>query len=198
MATIPENNNLLTAMQSRFFEEDAACLCRLVRICFQMVHPRYEDIDMAGEEKDECLLTAFQERIVLPAHSGPGGGWNDRSLSLQAGEYYTMPPVVWHLMCYAENQGRFLPDQALEKALRSVLGEETTETAALFRESRKHARKGQIEAGLFAALARNLGLDLDLHDTLDCYVLLGIASPCSKGEVHTGLVWYELNPCLFY
>jgi hypothetical protein len=100
-------------------------------------------------------------------------------------------------MRYAEDQGRFLPEQALEKALGSVLGEETTDTAVLLREARKHAHKGQIEAGLFAALARNLGLDLDLHETLDRYVLLGIASPCSKGEVHTGLVWYEINPCLF-
>ncbi|MCF8029321.1 MAG: hypothetical protein K9K39_00310 [Desulfohalobiaceae bacterium] len=198
MTAIPENDFLLTAMQSRFSEEDAACLCSLVRTCFQMVHPRYQDIDMAVEEKDECLLTAFQKRIVLPAHSGPGGGWNDRSLSLQEEEYYTMPPVVWYLMRYAEDQGRFLPEQALEKALRSVLGEEMTETAALFREARKHAQKGQIEAGLFAALARNLGLDLDLHETLDRYVLLGIASPCSKGQVHTGLVWYEINPCLFW
>jgi len=197
MTATSENDPLLTALSDRFPEE-AACLCRLVRTCFRMVNPRFEEIDMEGESKEECLLTAFGERIVLPARSGPSGGWNDRSLRLETGEYYSMPPVIWHLMRLAETRGRFVPDLALEEALRSVLGEDTAQTAALFWEASKHAQRNHVEAGLFAVLARNLDLDLDVHETLDRYVLLGIASPYAKADVNTGLVWYEINPCLFW
>lgn len=195
---MPENDFLMQALSTRFPEEEAACLRRLVLDCFREVNPRYEDIDISGENKDECLLEAFEERIVVPARSGPGGGWNDRSLRLEAGEYYTMPPVVWHLMHLAQVHGRFLPDQALHEALCSVLGEDTEQSASLVREARKHVTRHYLEAGLFAVLARNLELDLDLHETLDRYVLLGIASPYAKGDVNTGLAWYEINPCLFW
>jgi hypothetical protein len=193
-----EKDALLQALSSRFPEEDATCLRQLVLTCFQAVNPRYEDIHMPGEIKDECLLAAFEDRILVPARSGPGGGWNDRSLCLEAGEYYTMPPVVWHLMRLAQARGRFVPDEALEESLRSVLGQDTDQSSALLREARKHVRRHYLEAGLFAVLARNLDLDLDVHDTLDLYVLLGIASPYAKGDVNTGLVWYEINPCLFW
>lgn len=198
MAAIPENDLLFTALRGRFAEEEAGCLCRLVWTCFRLVNPRYEDIDMDGERKEECLLTAFGERIVLPAGSGPSGGWNDRSLRLEAGEYYSMPPVIWHLMRLAQIQGRFVPDLALEEALRSILGEDTAQTATLFWEACKHAQRHHVEAGLFAVLARNLDLDLDVHETLDRYVLLGMASPYSMADVNTGLVWYEINPCLLW
>jgi hypothetical protein len=198
MTATPESDPLFAALSGRFPEEEAACLCRLVRICFQMVNPRYEDIDMTAERKQECLLTAFGERIVLPARSGPGGGWNDRSLRLEAGEYYSMPPVVWHLMRLAQAHGRFMPGTALEEALRTVLGEDTAQTSALLWEACKHAQRHHVEAGLFAVLARNMDLDLDLHETLDRYVLLGVASPYSRADVHTGLVWYEINPGLFW
>jgi len=199
MTATAEGDVLFTALCGRFAEEDAACLSRLIQTCFRLVNPRYEDIDMEGERKNECLLTAFGERIVLPARSGPSGGWNDRSLRLEAGEYYGMPPVVWHLMRIARARERFLPRLALEEALRPLFGEEgTTQGAALVWEACKHAQRLHVEAGLFGVLARNLGLDLDLHETLDRFVLLGIASPYAKADVNTGLVWYELNPCLLW
>ena len=198
MTDTQESHALLSALRTRFSEEDAESLLELVGTCLRLVNPRYEDIALEREKKDECLLIAFEERIVLPAHSGPGGGWNDRSLRLEAGEFYTMPPLVWHLMCSARDSGRFSPEHALEQTLRSVLGEGFEQNAALIREARKHVRRGYLEAGLFGVLAQNLDLDLDLHETLDRYVLLGIASPYAKADVNTGLVWYEINPCLFW
>ena len=197
MQTGAMEKNLESALQERFGDE-AASLGRLVRICLEEVNPRYEDIDLPADIKQECLLTAFSERLVIPARSGPHGGWDDRSLQLAEGEYYMMPLVARHLMQQAAKEGSLAPEGALDEVLDSCMSQEAEPVARLVRGSRSHARQGRVEAGLFYEVARSAGLDLDLHHTLDTLVLLGVVSPSSQGTPHAGLAWYELHPCLLW
>lgn len=109
-----------------------------------------------------------------------------------------MPLLVRHLMSNAAREGELVPHKALENVL-SLLSKEPKEgTRELVHLACENCRQGKIEAGLLYVVAQRSGLELDLHETLDALDLLGVVSPSSKGPVGAGLVWYELNPCLFY
>jgi hypothetical protein len=43
-----------------------------------------------------------------------------------------------------------------------------------------------------------LEIALDLHDVIDLFVICGIISSCTRGPMTTGLVWYEINACLYW
>ena len=58
--------------------------------------------------------------------------------------------------------------------------------------------KHEIEVGIMQMVSTKLELEMDMHDTLDRFVRCGIMSPRTQRTIHTGISWYELNPCLYW
>ncbi len=48
------------------------------------------------------------------------------------------------------------------------------------------------------AIAAEMGLEMDIHDTLDRFVRCGILSPQTQRSLHTGFSKYEMNPSLYW
>jgi hypothetical protein len=47
-------------------------------------------------------------------------------------------------------------------------------------------------------LGQSLEGPLDLHASMDLFVLAGMMSPCTGMSVPSGLAWFEINPSLFW
>jgi hypothetical protein len=195
--TQKHSKTLETALKPVFPDEEAEALARLLESFSPHDTIYYENIDLPAEAKDDCILMAFEERLLIPMASAPGGAWQDRTLGLSPGTLYIMPRVVKALVDKASETGRFDPD----RAVRDVLAEKDDNEAVdrlldFFNRLKPHAVSYKIEAGLLSALNRESGLDL--HETIDLFVLVGMMSPCTRGPITSGLSWYEINPALYW
>jgi len=191
--------NLESALQPIFPGEEAVYLTRLLEYFKTCDTAYYEAIDLPGDIKDDCILMAFEERLLIPQATRPGGAWQDRMLTLAPGTLYIMPRVVKKLVAGAADTGTF--DSAA--AIRAVLAEKNDEAWVsrlidFFYRLKPHAVAYKIEAGLMDTLNRSAHAPLDLHDTVDLFVLVGMMSPCTRGPITTGLAWYEINPALYW
>jgi len=55
-----------------------------------------------------------------------------------------------------------------------------------------------ILTGLLKFYHEKYDFGLDLHHTLDLFVIGSIMSPCPQKSFITGLSWYEISPALFW
>jgi hypothetical protein len=193
-----EHNRLREALAARFGSRDAPCLAQLLAAGAERDFIRYGELDLQCPDRDEHILALFEERVLLPIHRGAGSSWGEKSLRLEPGESYFMPPVARRMVRCGSRTGRFDALQALSETLAGGDCEQTDELVRLIAECLGHARSLRLEAGLLVPLARSLGLDLDLHDAVDQYVVQGILSPCKGVSQASGLAWYEINGCLFW
>ena len=195
---------LQTALQAHFPASEARLLARLLGAGLSVDTIAYEQVDLPPDLRDDVILTAFEERALIPIRSSRSAAWEDRVLSLAPGERYFMPGVVRTLLTDARETGRLDP----AAAVRRVLSQETAtlpaaagqaaRLAALVAGLREHAAAFRAETGLMKVIARQCRLTLDLHDVIDILVISGILSPCTHGPVVAGLSWYEVNACLYW
>jgi len=190
--------NLETALLSVFSNEEAGCLARLLHSFNSGESIYYENIDLSHAVKDDCILTAFEERLIIPQLSSQGSAWEDRMLQLQPGALYIMPWVTRRLVDGAEANAVFDPNGAI----RQVMAEKDEGLARamidFFNKLKPHAVSYKVEGGLMNTLNRGYDPPLDLHEVLDHFVLAGMMSPCTRGPITKGLVWYEINPSLYW
>jgi hypothetical protein len=188
--------NLVTALSSVFTAEDTVCLARLMLSAAPNGEMLYEAVDLPAEIKDEWILEAFEERLLLPRLSRPGGAWQDRLLTMQAGAVYVLPPVVQVLIEAASISGVLDPSGAVSRTLPETDETKTAQRVQLFDTLKHHAVAFQLEAGLMNILNSSYTPGLDLHDSLDQFVWAGMMSPCPARSMKTGLAWYEINRAL--
>ena len=192
------HENLVNALSSVFPGEDAVCLARLLRGAAPKGQVLYEAVDLPDEIKDEWMLWAFEERLLLPRLSRPGGAWQERLLTLQAGAVYVMPPVVRVLVDAASAFGVLDSAGAIRRTLPETDATRAAQLVQLFDILKHHTVAFQLEAGLMHLLNSIYTPGLDLHDALDQFVLAGMMSPCTGRSIATGLAWYEINRALFW
>jgi hypothetical protein len=195
---------LQAALRAQFSEQAAGHLARLFDTGLSAETITYEQIDLPRDQRDDIILTAFEERALIPIRSSSSAAWEDRVLSLAPGERYFMPGVVRILLAAARESARLDPHRAVE----SVLCQQTAtlpeaagqcdRLAAFVAGLKGHATSYKAEVGLMKAVARECRLTLDLHDVIDILVICGILSPCTHGPVIAGLSWYEINACLYW
>ncbi|HMA67177.1 MAG TPA: hypothetical protein VKO20_05105, partial [Desulfosalsimonadaceae bacterium] len=72
-------DNIRNALTAVFPEEEAGNLARLLASVNPDDTLYYEAIDLPAAEKDEYILMAFEERLLIPYASRPGSGgaWED-------------------------------------------------------------------------------------------------------------------------
>ncbi len=190
------HENLVTALSSVFTGEDAVCLARLLLSAAPNGEVLYETVDLPDEIKDEWILWAFEERLLLPRLSRPGGAWQDRLLTMQAGALYFMPPVVQVLIEGASLSGVLDTADTIIRTLPETDKTKAGQLVQLFNTLKQHAVAFQLEAGLMNILNNTYTPGLNLHDSLDQFVLAGMMSPCPARSMTTGLAWYEINRAL--
>ena len=180
------------------FGSEAADLAYLLDICLQNECTSYAAIDLPTEDKNECLLTAFEERALVPVQTRPSQGWDSCGLRFTPDESYFMPRVARTLLCKAQDSGKLDSEQAVQEVLADCSGADAEAMASLFAEAKAHVRSYRFEAGLLHRVLQDLNLSLDLHASMDMFVLAGMISPCTAVSVPSGLAWFEVNRCLFW
>lgn len=189
---------LREALSSHFDEHDADCLSRLLALSLDRETTGYEDLDLICPDRDDHILTLFEERVLMPVHCLSGSSWEERGLRLDPGEHYFLPAVARAMLRYACWTGQIDSEQALTGALATCPSVDTQDLVRLLMHCREHTTAHRLEAGIIGAVARKLGLDLDLHQAVDLFVAAGILSPCKGVSQASGLSWYEMNACLFW
>lgn len=180
------------------FGAEAADLALIFEVCLDKECISYAEIDLPEEDKNESLLTAFEERALIPVQIRPSQGWDSCGLRLTAEESYFMPRVVRILLTHARETGRLDTKKAVQEVLAGCSGQDAGNMARLFEKAKSHARSFKFEAGLLHQLGQGLEGPLDLHASMDLFVLAGMMSPCTGMSVPSGLAWFEVNPSLFW
>jgi len=189
---------LKTALMYQFQEPQARHLAMLFELSLAVETLCYEQIALPKDQKHDCILIAFEERMLIPDKSGRSSAWEDRILSLCPGEIYFIPPVVRCYIERARETGKFDSESAVKQTLLQHVKSHVDDLVRFFVTVRHHAAAYTAEVGLMGAIMREIGLTLDLHDVIDLFVILGIISPCTRSPMATGLSWYEINPCLYW
>jgi len=191
-------NRLRQALASHFDQHEADCLARLLSLCLEKEVVGYEELDLICPDKDDHILTLFEERVLLPCQGGNDVSWEERGLRLDPGERYVVPAVARSLIRYAGWTGELDTEQALTGALSMCPSIDTQDLVRLVTHCLAQTTSHRLEAGLVGAMAKRLGLTIDLHDAVDLFVASGILSPCKGVSQASGLSWYEMNSCLFW
>ncbi len=191
-------NRIHSALSSCFNAHDARCLAGMLFKCMEKESTTYAELQTDCADKDDHILTLFKQRVLIPIYSGTGSAWEEKSLQLVPEETYFMPPVARSMLRFCAWSARPDAEQALTGVLSVCPAVDVQPIVRLVMRSLQHTRAYRLEAGLFGALARELGLELDLHQTVDLLAAQGVLSPCKGLAMSSGISWYELNPCLFW
>ncbi|MFP4034181.1 MAG: hypothetical protein ACLFT5_01610 [Desulfovermiculus sp.] len=189
---------LLEQSLRNHFGAEAADLAQIFDVCLDKECTSYAEIDLPEEDKNESLLTAFEERALVPVQIRPSQGWDSCGLRLTAEESYFMPRVVRILLTHARDTGRLDTKKAVQEVLAGCSTADAGNMALLFEKAKSHVRSFKFEAGLLHQLGQNLEGPFDLHASMDFFVLAGMMSPCTGMSVPSGLAWFEVNPSLFW
>jgi len=191
-------SRLSGALSVRFNGEEAGDMAVLLSQCCCGDGICYAEIDIGPGLRDEIVLLACEERLLLPIKSLRGSAWEDRILNLDDNERYRMPRVVKLLVEKADETGEWDLDYALGKALDEA-GESDIEGMLRFlHELIAMAPRYEVEVDVMQAVRAELGIEMDMHETLDRFVRSGIMSPRTNRSLQTGSAKYELNPCLYW
>ena len=190
--------NLLNALLNLFSTSDALLLEKLLKDIFRKEAIRYEDIDIAASQKNDVLLMAFEERILIPAKSRSGPAWEDKILDFTNTGHYFIPPVVKAILNTMCETGEPSCERAVKKTLTNVIQEDPGDFVKLLQTIMIHAVNYTFETGLLEIFFKKRAMDCDLHDVIDIFVICGMISPCPRKSLMTGLAWYEINPTLYW
>ncbi|MGM0453418.1 MAG: hypothetical protein ACQERN_09670 [Thermodesulfobacteriota bacterium] len=189
---------LTRALADQFSESEAPAMARLLVAALANENIYYEDLPLDDAGKNDYLLMAYEERLLIPIRSQQTAAWDDRTMRFGPGEMFFMTRLVRTLLENAAKTGVF----DSEAAIRHILAHETeghiADSVRFLKQIRPHTDTCMAEGGLMAAVAQKAGLQVAVHDIIDACVIVGIMSPCSRGSSIQGLVWYEINPCLYW
>jgi len=188
----------ITQALARQFQGEAGDLTLVLSAGLRADSFAYEEIELAPEVKDDIILMAFEERVMLPLKSRRGSAWEDRILNFSEGERYQLPRVVRCLALEASRSGRWDIGYALSEVLTEV-GERQVDTMVKYlRRLMERVPAFEMEVGTLQSVGEQMGLQMDMHDTLDRLVRCGVMSPRTQLSLHTGVSRFEINPCLYW
>jgi hypothetical protein len=189
---------LAGALGRRFGEKDADSLARLLRQCCDGESVCYADLDIEAESRDDAVLLAWEERLLLPARSHSGSAWADRILSFADDETYRMPRVVTIAVEESTATGRWDFSGAIVEALVEAGENEAEHVVELLSRLRAVSIGREVDIGTVRGVSAELGMDVDMHDMLDRLVRCGVASPSTRRSLYSGVAKFELHPCLYW
>ncbi|NQT73692.1 MAG: hypothetical protein HQ553_13130 [Chloroflexi bacterium] len=191
-------SNLVESLSNQFSADEARDLARLFSSSCQADSITYEELDLDAEVKDDIILLAYEERVLLPMKSRRGSAWEDRILAFTEDERYHLPRVVRFLIEDARKSSQWNIDLAIGKALGEAGENNVNNMVDYLNRVKKLSSKYEVEVGVMQVICNELNLNIDMHDTLDRFVRCGIMSPRTQRSLHTGISIYEMNPCLYW
>lgn len=198
MCDIDGNGRVTEALARQFQAEEAEGLTLVLSAGMRADSFAYEEIDLMPEIKDDVILLAFEERAVLPLKSRRGSAWEDRILSFSDGERYQLPRVVRFLALEASRSGRWDIGHALTEVLIEAGEKQVNIMVDYLNRLMERVPAFEMEAGILQSVGEQMGLQMDMHDTLDRLVRCGVMSPRTQLSLHTGVSRFEINPCLYW
>ncbi len=190
--------SLQSALEKHFSREDSYYLNKLIYPCLDRENIHFENVPIPADIKNEYILMAFEERLLIPVQAKQSGCWEERGLKVQSGESYFMPRLTKNLCQLARITGNFDPETALRELLNECSQINIPLIISYIQQLKKRSQAYKIEAQDMFKLAQEYGLTEELHDLADLFVILGILSPSKSGTLARGMAKYELNPCLFW
>ncbi len=191
-------NRLSGALSVQLSDEDAKKMAQLINAALESENVYTEQIPLSEQDKHDCLLMAFEERILIPVRSRQSGAWEDRILRFAAGEMFFMPPVARIMFESARETGLLDSEFAVRRALSHHRPEFIDQSVDFLKQIKPHTKSCMAEGGLMAAVARAGNFTIEVHDIVDSCVVAGIMNPCTRGSSMQGLAWYEFHPCLYW
>ncbi len=157
-----------------------------------------KEIGFTGAEKREFLLTAYEERILVPLKSVKGPAWEDKLVDFSDGGIYFVPSVVWPVIEILNQENRICINRIIKKTIPELSIEDITSVSQLLDTIIIHSPHFIFEVGLLKLFYDQIGFIQGLHDIIDLFVIRGMMSPCPRKSLITGLSWYEIHPVLFW
>ncbi|MFW6081059.1 MAG: hypothetical protein ACOC7W_04020 [Desulfosalsimonas sp.] len=189
---------LANALSTELAADDAQKMAEVINAALKSENVYTEQLPLSEEDRHDCLLMAFEERILIPVRSAQTGSWEDRILRFTSEEMFFMPHVARVLFENACKTGTLDSEAAVRSVLSHHPEEHVEESIKFLKEMRFHSRSCMAEGGLMSAVAQGAGISSDIHDIVDTCVVAGIMSPCTRGSTMQGLAWYEFHPCLYW
>jgi len=188
--------NLAKALKAKFPGERVECLAKLLSQALERGYITYKQIDMPDEEKEDLILFAYANKILIPVQAGRTMAWEDRSLSLEPDESYKMPGVIARIARQAQETGQWKPDRAILDYLLEIGDSKATDKLKLFQGLKAKAKSGRVTPYTFYQSAAELGLHVDINQAIAEFKGAGMISPCLHRSVFSGVIEYEINPSL--
>jgi len=195
---IMEQATLQTLLYHRFSECDARLLDYFFTHHATDTTISYQEIDLTRTEKDEVILLGYQERVLIPVKTTTSSAWEDRIIDFDIGRTYVIPPVVREIPVVFSKKGYFCLESLIKQLFPGLAPVEVKKLYHLLDTIMTHSTGFKFETGLLKLFYDKLTLQLDLHDTIDLFVINGIMSPCPQKSLVTGLSWYEISPAMFW
>ena len=191
-------NRLAGALSVQLSAEEADKMARLIDAALASENVYTEQIPLSDADKHDCLLMAFEERILIPVRSSQTGAWEDRVLRFTVGEMFFMPHLARALFEIARQTGTLDSESAVRRVMAHHPAKLIDQSIFFLRQMKPHTKSCMAEGGLMAAVAQGTGIEMDIHEIVDNCVMAGIMSPCTRGSSMQGLAWYEFHPCLYW
>ena len=189
-------DNLQRALRSRFPDEPAESLARLLWEILERGSIFYGQIDMPEDEREDLILFAHANRLLMPTKSGRTSAWEDKSLTLTPDESYRMPGVIAKLIKHASETGRWEPKEAILSCLREGGDKREGDKLKLFQGLKDKAQDGKVTPYTFRRVITELGLEVDIDQAIAEFKALGLISPSLHRTLSSGIIEYEINPSL--
>ncbi|MFP3979855.1 MAG: hypothetical protein ACLFUY_00525 [Desulfobacterales bacterium] len=191
-------NRISSALSVQLSADESEKMAILINAALQSENVYTEQIPLSDEDKHDCLLMAFEERILIPVRSRQTGSWEDRVLRFAPEEMFFMPHVARILFENAGKTGTIDAETAVRKVLSQQSEDHVEQSLRFLKQMKPHIKSCMAEGGLMTAVAQGAGITLDVHDIVDTCVMAGIMNPCTRGSTLQGLAWYEFHPCLYW
>ena len=152
--------------------------------------------DIHGEGREEILILAVEERLLIPVRTSRSLAWEDRILRLEPGEVYEMPNVVRYLVKRANETGRWEPCHAINEYLEEIGEEERESIVDFFEKVRSRVKDRIVDVEVLKEVLKEVGLRVELGKVIAELKGGGIISPHLRISIPSGIIKYEINPSL--
>ncbi len=184
------------ALKARFPDEQVEGLAKLLSQVLERGCLSYKQIDAPDEEKEDLVLFAYTNRLLMPVKGGKTMAWEDSSISLDPDESYKMPGVIARIVQYARETGRWEPDRAILDYLLELGDGRAIYKLKLFQSLKARAENGKVTPHTLYRSAAEVGSCININQTIAEFKGAGMISPCLHRSVLSGVIEYEINPSL--
>ena len=184
------------ALIKRYPKEETHYLAKLLLEVSKKGRISYKEINIPEEIKEELLLFAYTERLIIPVRTSISSQWKDRLLTFEDKALFDMPNVIKYLVREANEHGRWDIDYAIYEYLKEIGEERTEDITKLVKKLRIMAKDRKITSETINDACYELNIKFNLNKVIAELKGGGIISPTLPDIFETSPS-YEINPALY-